>query len=243
MMAMALASKSAGSQLGLLITLLESMEDQECKEMILCYCVLSWRAERGKAGGKETMTMEEIELACEGVLFERFGLKVNFDAEVGRLYEVQVVWNQLLTHIPSRARLSTRVERIGELCGQLTHLVLFVLFLLGLRRFWKRYDFINPCEAEMWFPGFPGFWILNFHVLRRYAPGTVSRLLKEGLVEPRAGGGRYAATPLKKALKKHPIEPREPLNGGMAVAWQNKVFYVTRSPILIWCWVPTSVIF
>lgn len=128
MMAKALQSKSADSQLGMLISLLESMEDQECKEMILCYSVLSSRASpRFKA---KEMTVEEIELSCERVLFERFGLRVDFDAE-----------------------------------------------------------------------------------------GTVSRLLKEGLVEPRRGGAKYVATPLKKALKKHPIlGGLQSLTGGVAVA-------------------------
>ena len=81
MMAKAVASKSADSQLGMLINLLESMEDQECKEMILCYCVLSSSSiVAGRFRARE-MTMEEIELACEYVLYNRFGLKVNFDAE------------------------------------------------------------------------------------------------------------------------------------------------------------------
>ena len=81
---------------------------------------------------------EEIELACEWVLVERFGLKVNFNAE-----------------------------------------------------------------------------------------GTVARLLKEGLVEPRQGAGgavKYAATPVEKALEKHPIpngnwnRASEPRTGGVAMA-------------------------
>jgi hypothetical protein len=83
MLAKALQSKSADSQLGMLVSLLESMEDQECKEMILCYCVLS-------AG---EMTVDQIEVACERVLLERFGLRVDLDAQgtVRRLVEQGLV--------------------------------------------------------------------------------------------------------------------------------------------------------
>lgn len=73
MMAKALQAKSANSQVGMLMHLMESMEDQECKEMILSYCVLS--------GNGKSMTLKEIDTACESLLYTRFGLKVDFDVE------------------------------------------------------------------------------------------------------------------------------------------------------------------
>jgi hypothetical protein len=73
MMAKELQSKSANSQVGMLMHLMESMEDQECKEMILSYCVLS--------GNGKSMTLKEIDTACESVLYTRFRLKVDFDVE------------------------------------------------------------------------------------------------------------------------------------------------------------------
>jgi len=57
----------------MLMHLMESMEDQECKEMILSYCVLS-------ANGK-SMTLKEIDTKCETLLHKRFGLNVDFDVE------------------------------------------------------------------------------------------------------------------------------------------------------------------
>jgi NDP-sugar pyrophosphorylase family protein len=57
----------------MLMHLMESMEDQECKEMILSYCVLS-------ANGK-SMTLKEIDTKCEMLLHKRFGLSVDFDVE------------------------------------------------------------------------------------------------------------------------------------------------------------------
>merc|ERR1712216_480010 len=41
LMSKAILAKSDNSQLGMLMHLMESMEDQECKEMILSYCILS----------------------------------------------------------------------------------------------------------------------------------------------------------------------------------------------------------
>jgi len=73
MMARALQAKSANSQVGLLMHLMESMEDQECKEMILAYCVLSGRG--------KSMTLREMDAACEGLLRDRFELSVDFDVE------------------------------------------------------------------------------------------------------------------------------------------------------------------
>lgn len=73
MMAKELQSKSANSQLGMLMHLMESMEDQECKEMILSYCILS--------GKGKSMTLKEIDTACEALLHTRFGLSVDFDVE------------------------------------------------------------------------------------------------------------------------------------------------------------------
>ena len=73
MMAKELQAKSANSQVGMLMHLMESMEDQECKEMILSYCVLS--------GNGKSMTLKEIDTACESLLLTRFGLKVDFDVE------------------------------------------------------------------------------------------------------------------------------------------------------------------
>lgn len=73
MMAKALQAKSANSQVGMLMHLMESMEDQECKEMILSYCVLS--------GNGNSMTLREIDTVCESLLYTRFGLMVDFDVE------------------------------------------------------------------------------------------------------------------------------------------------------------------
>ena len=73
MMAREIQTKSDNSQVGMLMHLMESMEDQECKEMILSYCVLS-------SNGK-SMTLKEIDTKCETLLYKRFGLKVDFDVE------------------------------------------------------------------------------------------------------------------------------------------------------------------
>jgi hypothetical protein len=72
-MAREIQAKSDNSQVGMLMHLMDSMEDQECKEMILSYCVLS-------ANGK-SMTLKEIDTKCETLLHKRFGLKVDFDVE------------------------------------------------------------------------------------------------------------------------------------------------------------------
>ena len=72
-MAKEIQQKSDNSQVGMLMHLMESMEDQECKEMILSYCVLS-------ANGK-SMTLKEIDTKCEMLLHKRFGLSVDFDVE------------------------------------------------------------------------------------------------------------------------------------------------------------------
>ena len=72
-MAKEIQQKSDNSQVGMLMHLMESMEDQECKEMILSYCVLS-------ANGK-SMTLKEIDTKCETLLHKRFGLSVDFDVE------------------------------------------------------------------------------------------------------------------------------------------------------------------
>ena len=73
MMAKELQAKSANSQTGMLMHLMESMEDQECKEMILSYAVLA-------ANGK-SMTLKEIDAKCEYELYDRFRLKIDFDVE------------------------------------------------------------------------------------------------------------------------------------------------------------------
>ena len=73
MMAKEIQTKSDNSQLGMLMHLMESMEDQECKEMILSYCVLS-------ANGK-SMTLKEIDTKCEALLHKRFQINVDFDVE------------------------------------------------------------------------------------------------------------------------------------------------------------------
>ena len=76
LMARAIQTKSADSQMGMLINLMESMEDQECKEMILGFCVLSAGTTTGGA-----MTVAEVKAEAEKKLLERFGLRVAFDAE------------------------------------------------------------------------------------------------------------------------------------------------------------------
>ena len=73
MMAKEIQTKSDNSQLGMLMHLMDSMEDQECKEMILSYCVLS-------ANGK-SMTLKEIDVKCEALLHKRFQINVDFDVE------------------------------------------------------------------------------------------------------------------------------------------------------------------
>lgn len=73
MMANQLKSKSSNSQIGLLMHTMESMEDQECKEMILSYSILT-------AHGK-SMTLKEIDTACEALMHDHFGLNVDFDVE------------------------------------------------------------------------------------------------------------------------------------------------------------------
>ena len=72
-MARAIQSKSDNSQVGMLMHLMASMEDQECKEMILAFCVLSWNG--------KSMTLKEIDTKCETLLWKRFGLRVDFDVE------------------------------------------------------------------------------------------------------------------------------------------------------------------
>jgi hypothetical protein len=73
LMSKAILAKSDNSQLGMLMHLMESMEDQECKEMILSYCILS--------ANVKSMTLKEIDTKCEFLLQRRFNLKVDFDVE------------------------------------------------------------------------------------------------------------------------------------------------------------------
>ena len=69
LMARAIQTKSADSQMGMLINLMESMEDQECKEMILGFCVLSAGTTTGggddrrggQGGGGEEAPRSEFE--------------------------------------------------------------------------------------------------------------------------------------------------------------------------------------
>jgi len=55
--------------------LLESMEDQECKEMVLAYIILSVKG--------KSMTLKEIDIECEEFLKKSFGVDVDFDIEGG----------------------------------------------------------------------------------------------------------------------------------------------------------------
>lgn len=73
MMAKELIAKSANSQDGMLMHLLESMEDQECKEMVLAFVILTIRG--------KSMTLKEIDIECEVFLKNVFGVDVDFDVE------------------------------------------------------------------------------------------------------------------------------------------------------------------
>jgi len=73
MMAKEIIEKSENSQAGLLMHLLESMEDQECKEMMLAYIILTVRG--------KSMTLKEIDIECEQFLKKVFGIDCDFDVE------------------------------------------------------------------------------------------------------------------------------------------------------------------
>ena len=73
LMAKELIAKSANSQRGMLMHLLESMEDQECKEMMLAFIILTIRG--------KSMTLKEIDIECEQFLKNVFGVDVDFDIE------------------------------------------------------------------------------------------------------------------------------------------------------------------
>ena len=70
-----LIEKSGNSQDGMLMHLLESMEDQECKEMVLAYIILSVKG--------KSMTLKEIDIECEEFLKKSFNVDVDFDIEGG----------------------------------------------------------------------------------------------------------------------------------------------------------------
>jgi len=74
-MARELIEKSDNSQEGMLMHLLESMEDQECKEMVLAYIILTVKG--------KSMTLKEIDIECEEFLKKSFGVDVDFDIEGG----------------------------------------------------------------------------------------------------------------------------------------------------------------
>lgn len=73
MMAKELIQKSGNSQSGMLMHLLESMEDQECKEMVLAFIILTVRG--------KSMTLKEIDVECEQFLKKVFDVDCDFDVE------------------------------------------------------------------------------------------------------------------------------------------------------------------
>ena len=73
MMARELIQKSRNAQEGMLMHLLESMEDQEIKEMMLAFVILTVRG--------KSMTLKEIDIECEDFLRNVFGVDCDFDIE------------------------------------------------------------------------------------------------------------------------------------------------------------------
>ena len=73
MMAKDLIQKSRNAQEGMLMHLLESMEDQEIKEMMLAFVILTVRG--------KSMTLKEIDIECEDFLRNVFGVDCDFDIE------------------------------------------------------------------------------------------------------------------------------------------------------------------